>query len=147
MFKIIEQIIHITFNQQHIETQTERHIHSRTKDRQETVAPSFTDGSACHQTLPPVTKRPSKHNPLSSIRFRNEWCINLPNHAIIGGSEHLIRNTNRSEELTLKTRSLSYIFFEKGIHAPPDYLGNGERSVLHLQRHYKTYIIVGRDLI
>ena len=41
MFKMIEQIIHITFNQQHIETQTERHIHSRTKDRQEMAAPSL----------------------------------------------------------------------------------------------------------
>ena len=52
MFKMIEQLIHI---KQHIGTQTERHIHLRTKDREETAAPSFTDGTACHQTLPPVT--------------------------------------------------------------------------------------------
>ena len=58
MFKIIEQIINMKLNQQHIGTQTEAHIHWRTKDREETAAPSFTDGTACHQTLPPVTKRP-----------------------------------------------------------------------------------------
>ena len=121
MFKIIEQLIQITFNQQHIGTQIERHIHSRTKDRQETAAPSFTDGTACHQTLPPVTKKGHKNTTpcpqrvralyLRMLRFRNEWCINLPNHAIIWRSEHRIRKTNCSKELKLKKEeSLIYIF-------------------------------------
>ena len=122
MFKIIEQIIHIKFNQQHIGTQTERHIHLRTKIvRKRQHLPSLTAPHVikhCRQWR--KGHKNTTHCPqrvralyLRMLRFRNEWCINLPNHAIIWGSEHLIRNTNCSEELRLKKEeSLIYIFWK-----------------------------------
>ena len=122
MFKIIEQIIHITFNQQHWNTHRETHtfenkgssgngspfLHWRHR-MSPNIAASDEEG---HKNTTPCPQR-VRALYLRMLRFRNEWCINLPNHAIIWGSEHPIRKTNCSTELKLKKEeSLIYIFWK-----------------------------------